>query len=181
MFNKEYYETHLGPVPCFPGVPEWEEHFRKIAQHIVGSLSPRSVIDVGCSFGMLVRHFENMGVHAVGFDVSKYAISESVSRNCRIGDIRTFYDKWKYGIAVCIEVFEHIPDADIEKALKRLCRLSDTILFSATPNDTSEVTHITVRPREWWDKQFERQGFYADPFYDADFVVAHARLYRRKH
>jgi hypothetical protein len=39
-------------------------------------------------------------------------------------------------------------------AVTSLCKYSDAMLFSSTPDDFTEVTHLNVEPVEYWVKPF---------------------------
>jgi hypothetical protein len=55
------------------------------------------------------------------------------------------------------------------------------VLFSSSPLDRKEPTHINVHPPEHWAEQFARHGFYRDVDYDASFITAWATRFRRRH
>ena len=113
---------------------------------------------------------------------SEYAIGqvhESVRPYCRVGSITAPFEQ-KYDLVTCIEVFEHMPAPEAEKAAENLCRSTDDILFSSTPFDYKEVTHINVHPPEHWAAMFARQGFYRDFEFDASFLTPWAVRYTRK-
>jgi 2-polyprenyl-3-methyl-5-hydroxy-6-metoxy-1,4-benzoquinol methylase len=177
-FDAEYYEKHLGPVPCEPGNEVWEGHFANIAARIT-LLRPKAVIDVGCGFGMLVRHLLGHGIWAAGIDVSPYAVKSAVAPNVKRASIVTWRSQWKFDLATCIEVFEHIKPEDTQRALRNLCRCADDILFSSNPDDRNEETHVHVQPPDYWDAMFASQGFEVAYLYDATFIAPHARRYRR--
>jgi hypothetical protein len=73
-----------------------------------------------------------------------------------------------------------MPAAEAEKAAENLCRHTDDILFSSTPFDYKEVTHINVHPPEYWAAMFARFGFYRDFEFDASFLTPWAVRYTRK-
>ncbi|MCI0475461.1 MAG: hypothetical protein L0Y55_04385, partial [Anaerolineales bacterium] len=53
------------------------------------------------------------------------------------------------------------------------------ILFSSTPIDHKEATHINVRPPEDWAELFARQGFVRDLDFDASCITPWAVLFPR--
>ncbi len=81
----------------------------------------------------------------------------------------------------CIEVLEHIPEGDAESShFQPVPRAPTPILFSSTPSDFKEPTHVNVRPIVSWLQLFARQGFSPDVLFDASFVAPHAFLLRRR-
>jgi hypothetical protein len=56
---------------------------------------------------------------------------------------------------------------------------SETILFSSTPSDFSEPTHINVHPIIDWFRLFAEFSFAPDDKFDARFIAYQAMLFRR--
>jgi GT2 family glycosyltransferase len=161
--------------------PEWLEFFGRIADRIVTDIGPRTVMDVGCAMGFLVEALRDRGVEAFGIDISEYALQHVRE------DIRPYV--WKasildplpgrYDLIVCIEVLEHLPSSEVEKAINHLCQAADDILFSSTPHDFGEPTHLNAQPPEYWAEQFARRGFFRDVDFDASFITPWAIRFRR--
>lgn len=176
-----YYYAHDCGLP-YERNEQWLNFFWGIAERIVKEINPKTVLDAGCAMGFLVEGLRNRGVETWGVDVSEYAISqahESVRPFCRVGSITHPFER-KYDLVTCIEVFEHMPSVEAEKAAENLCRHTDDILFSSTPFDYKEVTHVNVRPPEYWAAMFARHGFYRDFDFDASFLTPWAVRYSRK-
>jgi len=49
-----------------------------------------------------------------------------------------------------------------DQAIANLCQASDDILFSSTPDDYREFTHVNVQPPEYWAERFALNGFVRD-------------------
>jgi len=176
-----YYYAHDCGAPYLRN-EQWLNFFGGVAERIVKEINPKSVLDAGCAMGFLVEGLRARGVEAWGVDVSEYAIGqvhESVRPYCRVGSITQPFQR-KYDLVTCIEVFEHMPPAEAEKAAENLCRHTDDILFSSTPFDYKEVTHVNVHPPEYWAELFARFGFYRDFDFDASFLTPWAVRYTRK-
>ena len=80
---------------------------------------------------------------------------------------------------MCIEVVEHMPAQDAAAAIGNFCRHADDVLFSSSPLDYGETTHVNVRPPEYWAEQFARHGFIRDVDFDASFITPWAVRFRR--
>jgi len=159
----------------------WLSFFAAIAERIVQDMQPRSVLDVGCAKGFLVEALRDRGVEAFGLDVSEYAISEcreDIRPYCWVGSAVDPFPQ-RYDLIVCMEVLEHRPNRDAEMAAVNLCKYADDILFSSTPDDFTECTHINVQPFEYWAGLFAKHGFYRDADFDASFIARHATRFRR--
>jgi SAM-dependent methyltransferase len=160
----------------------WLDQFDNIAGHIVAGIGPRTVLDAGCAMGFLVEGLRKRGVECYGVDISDYAIAnvhESVRPYCWVGSICDPFPQ-KYDLIVCIEILEHMPPSEAQTAIANLCRHTDDVLFSSTPFDYKEVTHLNVQPPEHWAELFARQGFLRDVDFDATFIVPWAVRFRRK-
>jgi SAM-dependent methyltransferase len=176
-----YYYAHDCGSP-YERNEQWLNFFGGIAERIVRDINPKTVLDAGCAMGFLVEGLRARGVEAWGVDVSDYAIGqvhESVRSFCRLGSITEPFEQ-KYDLITCIEIFEHMPASEAEKAAENLCRSTNDILFSSTPFDYKEVTHVNVHPPEHWAAMFARHGFYRDFEFDASFLTPWAVRFTRK-
>lgn len=180
-FCAQYYARHCGDRPYTRQDPRWRSFFASIADEIVRSLSPQKVFDAGCAMGMLVEALWDRGVEARGRDVSAYAIERvrpDMRGYCARGSV-TDPIEGTYDLVVCIEVLEHLADADARRAVEQMTAVSEAVLFSSTPTDFDEPTHVNVRPPIHWIRLFRAQGFAPRLSYDASFVCPHALLFER--
>jgi SAM-dependent methyltransferase len=160
----------------------WLGFFGAIAEQISTRIQPRRVLDAGCALGLLVEGLRARGVDAEGIDISSYAIAnvfEPMKPFCRQGSIADEFPE-RYDLIVSIEVLEHMPAAEGERAIANVCRHTDDVLFSSSPTDHRETSHVNVQPAEYWAEVFARQGFYRDVDFDASFVTPWAVRFRRR-
>jgi SAM-dependent methyltransferase len=179
-YDRHYFETALGPVPYDREHRQWLEFFGTVADHIVAEIKPRRVLDVGCAKGFLVEALRDRGVEAFGIDISAYAIGEvrpDIRPYCRVASAVDPFDD-KYDLIVCIEVVEHLKQDEGRRAIANICRSAGDVLFSSTPDDFTEPTHVNVRPRSWWIERFAEHGFQIDLEFDAGCLSAHAMRLR---
>jgi glycosyltransferase involved in cell wall biosynthesis/2-polyprenyl-3-methyl-5-hydroxy-6-metoxy-1,4-benzoquinol methylase len=183
-----YDEDYYGESYDKSGVPYrrdetlWVDFFSGIAKAIVSTLDPGTVLDVGCATGILVESLRNLDVDARGIDVSAWAIAQVPE------ELREFYRvatvteeiEGNYDLITCFEVVEHLPAFVAARAIANLCRHADAILFSSTPDDFDETTHLNVETAGYWANLFLDNGFLRDADYDASFVTPHAVLFRRR-
>jgi hypothetical protein len=177
-----YHYVHDCGVP-YERNDYWLDYFGRIARRVVTDLQPESVLDTGCALGMLVEKLRELDVDARGFDVSEEAIAgvaDSVREHTWHGSLAEPLDR-KYDLVLCIEVVEHVPAVDTERAIENLCAAADRILFSSSPSDFSEPTHVNVQAPEDWSAHFARQGFVRNLDFDASFLTPWAALYERSH
>lgn len=160
---------------------EWLAFFDRIADRITVDFPGARVLDAGCAWGLLVDALRTRGHHAEGIDLSGYAISQVSPASapfCRQGSIAEPFGT-RYDLIVCMEVVEHMPPDEADRAIANLASHTDAVLFSSSPFDLREPTHQSVRPSEGWAEAFARAGMFRDVDYDAGFVTPWAVLYRR--
>jgi SAM-dependent methyltransferase len=178
-FGAEYYATSCGTPYCRNEA--WLTFFRSIADRIVADIGPRRVLDAGCALGLLVETLRERGVDTFGIDLSSFAIAnaaDSVRPFLKEGSIAADLEE-RYDLIVSIEVLEHMPPDEAEAAIGNFCRHTDDVLFSSSPLDYRETTHVNVRPPEYWAGQFGRHGFVRDVDFDASFITPWAVRFRR--
>jgi hypothetical protein len=180
MFDAFYYENCCGSP--YKRDEVWLNFFGSIAKNIKEKIHPNSVLDAGCAMGFLVECLRNEDINAYGVDISEYAIQsayESIRPFVWVGSIVEPF-RQRYDLIVSIEVLEHMTEADGLAAIGNFCQYSNDILFSSTPDDIKEKTHINVQPPEYWMEQFARFGFFRDLDFDASFITPWAVRLRKR-
>jgi 2-polyprenyl-3-methyl-5-hydroxy-6-metoxy-1,4-benzoquinol methylase len=182
-YDSGYYDAYgrLGPSVYSRENPYWLQFFGRVADGIIREIDPRSVLDIGCAKGFLVESLRDRGVEAYGFDVSSYAIDEvraDIKRYCWIGSANDSINK-HYDLITCIEVLEHLPESEAHDAIREMTAHADAILFSSTPSDFTEPTHINVHPVIDWLRLFAQFSYAPQQAFDATFICPQAMLLRR--
>jgi O-antigen biosynthesis protein len=181
VYGPEYYATHCGPVPYQRSCAHWSAFFGSVAEQLIRSFQPRRVFDAGCAHGFLVEAFWDRGVEAWGRDISSYAISEvrpDMRPYCAVGSIAAPIEG-RYDLVTCIEVLEHMSEEEAVQATAAMAAVTDRIVFSSSPTDFEEPTHINVRPPLYWLKLFAEHGFSPSLSYDPTYLTAHALILER--
>ena len=179
-FDEFYYRNCCGQP--YERNETWLAFFGGVADRIVADIQPKRVLDAGCAIGVLVETLRARGVDASGIDLSSWAIehaTEAAKPHVREGSIVEPFDG-QYDLIVCIEVLEHMPPGDADKAIANFAAHTGDVLFSSTPFDYKEPTHINVRMPEEWAEAFVRHGFYRDVDYDAAFITKWAVRFTRR-
>jgi SAM-dependent methyltransferase len=180
-YDAAYYATGLGPVP-YTDRGVWLPHFRNVAALIIDVARPASVFDAGCAFGYLVEALRERGVDASGADISDYAISQAAP------DVRPFLSvapvdaplTRQYDLITCIEVLEHVDAAAGAAAIANFCQHGDAVLFSSSPDDHVETSHINVQPPGHWAALFARHGFARVLSADISALTPWAAIFQRQ-
>lgn len=184
IYNADYYAHGCGPIP-YIGPDHWTEFFGMIADKLIDCYRPKTVLDAGCAVGYLVAALRDRGVEAYGIDISEFAISqvrEDIRPYCAVGSLTEPLPEQlpkHYDLVTNIEVLEHLYAEDAPAAVSNLCALTDTIVFSSSPDDFTEATHVNVQQREYWAKLFAKNGFYDCLASRPTYLTAHAVCFRR--
>ncbi|MEX3901059.1 glycosyltransferase [Paraburkholderia sp. BR10954] len=161
LYDEEYYKRGCGPIPYDRSVAHWGEFFGKIADELIRTFRVRRVFDAGCAKGFLVEALWERGVSAFGRDVSRYAISEvraDVRKFCSVGSLTEAIQD-SYDLITCIEVLEHMPEDEALLAIANMTAAADIVVFSSSPSDFDEPTHVNVRPTIYWMRAFAKHCF----------------------
>ena len=184
LYDESYYRTYEGGSYDRGG--HWTRFFGYISDEVVARWAPSTTLDAGCALGIFVEELRRRGVDAWGVDVSEYAIgsvAEQTRPYCSVGSLAEELPAGmprRYDLVSCIEVLEHMDRAEGDRAIGRLCAMTDRVLFSSTPDGYREPTHFTCRAPEDWSAVFARHGFVRAFDADASFVAPWAVVYERR-
>jgi hypothetical protein len=162
--------------------PKWFTFFNHIADALVEQFEPKKTLDAGCAWGFLVEVLRQRAVESFGIDFSQYALNQvhpDIQQYCRRASLTEPIAGGPYDLVTCIEVLAHMEEADALLAIEHLTAITDVILFSSTPFDFDDPTHINVQPLLYWLRAFARHGFYPVAESDAGFVAEHAFIVRK--
>lgn len=127
-------------------------NFHRYILPAIKKVSPINILDIGSGAGTLSLYLANLGFKVVGVDISSIAIKQSklsseylglkrnvVYKNC---DVLDFVHEKKFDLVLCLEVIEHIHDADkLVRKISKLLTRTGTIILS-TPLDTAPLTRL---------------------------------------
>lgn len=98
---------------------KWAHEYRAyvgVVTELVGRLAPRSMIDVGCGDGALLRTLVDTVPVRLGIDLSERAISFArafdPTGEYAVADVATVDSR--FDIAALVEVLEHVPDVALQ-------------------------------------------------------------------
>ncbi|MNW42157.1 bifunctional 3-demethylubiquinone-9 3-methyltransferase/ 2-octaprenyl-6-hydroxy phenol methylase [compost metagenome] len=183
-FFNEFYEKNGGGN--YTNREQWEPFFYSIADNIIERFNPKTVLDAGCATGYLVEAFRARGVEAYGIDISDYAISNAKEEIRQYLEVQSILDPLpsyfpqKFDLVITLEVLEHLFPEEGKVALEKLCEYSDNIIFSSTPNDIDDRTHVNVQLGEYWVRLFAENSFFHELIQPLDFICPWAMHFVRK-
>jgi SAM-dependent methyltransferase len=180
----EYYYAHDCGI-AYERNDHWLAFFARIADAIIETFAPATVLDVGCAKGFLVEALRQRGVEAWGIDISDYAIGEvpeALQSFCAVSGAHEELPPGfpaQYDLVTCIEVLEHVPDEHLKHAIANLSRWADRVLFSSSPDDYAEVTHLNVHPSEYWVSRLASHGCVRDFDVDVSYLTSWAIAFKK--
>ena len=175
FYNKTYLKSPMSSDD--PSLTRWEDNglfytTAKTAAAIAVRLGTRTILDVGCGRGFVVRHLrDGFGYDACGLEYGEAALTHSVcgAQFCDLTAMLPCRDS-SYGLVVCHGVLSHIPEPDVPHAIGELRRVAGAalwvnVLVKKTP---TQEHHKTFRSAEWWREKlvvggFERAGKDLEP------------------
>jgi len=151
----------------------WGQHSfadaSELARKVTLLAGPGSVLDVGTGMGGLVFALLKEGINARGVDVAPVAIESGNTKapgRFTLGSILELpFADATFDTVVCTDVLEHLAPADVERALRELARVarSNVYLVVSTVADRDGSWHLTIQPREWWERRCFAAGLRTHP------------------
>ncbi len=130
------------------------------------------VIDVGCGSMFYLRQFQHAHLRTktgaeyrvpiLGIDALQQPYLTPYERV----DLRfpwKPFNGYRYSLALCLEVAEHLKPEYAETIIDTLCACSDTIVFSAATPGQGGEHHHNERPTSYWLELFAARGYGLHP------------------
>ena len=135
---------------------------------IISMTNPRSVLDIGCAYGYIVRRLLDRGVYAVGLDISKWCEVQAkriIPGHFIRHDLTKplpFNDK-VFDLLYCVGVLEHISESEIDRIMFEFERVARQrmfqIAFPSYPDASKTSGHICLHNPEWWINRMPFQSW----------------------
>ena len=151
-YNDAFFKRRCGVAPRVPYV----------VKAIQEMFDPKSVVDVGCATGDIVKGLLDVGIDAWGIEGSSAVIPYLVAPPDAVDimDLREPLEVClKYDLAYCIEVAEHIEPEYADIFVNNLCGLSGRVLLSAAPPGQKGKGHVNCQPHEYWIEKMATRGY----------------------
>ena len=165
-YEKDYF---VGGVYKDPHYFDFPAHEIRVVK-LIDLLHPYSVLDVGCAYGYIVKHFMERGVNAWGCDVSHWCeqqAKEIIPDRFVLApawDLSFFRDK-SFDVIYCEGVLEHIPEDKIGLTFKEFQRVGKRfylqIALSNIPGFDGELGHVCKHDQNWWVEKIPSHSWLA--------------------
>lgn len=183
FYDEAYFKGGVKAKDYTPEHPYDWEHRHPIITATINDIRAfclpfKTVLDVGCATGLLVRGLLSNGYDAKGIDISNWAIEhtdEKARGYTALGDIRQIHAaKASFDLVTCMDTLEHLCKDDIMTALLELTRVSSREVIirvpCALPEDsgstvadlatvTGDVSHRYIVPEEEWESNIAIVGW----------------------
>ena len=168
FYDMEYLHGRMSGAEG--AVTRWEDNglfftTAMTARRIASWGDVKSVLDVGCGRGFVVRHLRNLGMTAKGVEYGKAALAHSVC-GAEFGDLTEGLpvDGREHDLVLCHGVLSHIPTDQVPAALAELNRVTGKSLWShiLVKYHETQRHHRTFASTAWWTIQFNKAGFTID-------------------
>jgi predicted TPR repeat methyltransferase len=181
FFDKDYYENGIASgKSCYENYRWIPELTYPLAHSICDNLAltkGAKLLDYGCAHGFTVKALRDFGIDAYGCDVSAFAISNSLK------DVDDYVKVIDLGLSELIDasgwgefdwvmakdVFEHIPENELEKIIKDCSAVSKNIFIVVPLGENGKYriaayeddpSHVIRENEEWWKNILEENGFH---------------------
>jgi len=185
FYGKEYFnaDEHSFGFHDYRNGQWWEDE----AKQIFELYNPKTVYEIGCGYGFLLKHLTDMGVCAFGSDISEYAIQKGIEDlgldNIVVLDALTdnFVERVPFlagevDVLIAKDVIEHWGDKH-EKGIKNMVDLRPNFIHIVTPMGETKDSPITAHAK---DKYWKEDSWYyigADEQTDLTHTALHERHY----
>jgi len=142
---------------------QWREHLAQFDQwneRMILALfaiygMPPSMLDIGSGTGAMINIARRLGIDAIGIDLiaEDPDIVHDLREPLNLG--RTF------ALITCIEVAEHIHEADSGVFLNNVCShvtRGGRLVFSAAPPNQPGDGHVHLKPAYYWRSRIDKRG-----------------------
>ena len=137
-----------------------------IAGEIHRRFSPRTVVDWGAGAGLHAAELSRLGAQVVAVDGAAidpdlcgavHRVQADLTQPIDSEDIPAHYD-----LALCIDVLEHIDDANSDHVLATITRGAEMVILSCAPPGQGGHHHVNEQPRRYWVAKMAALGWRYD-------------------
>jgi predicted SAM-dependent methyltransferase len=172
MFDKHYFNGGH-KVGGYANEGYWDYPVHWVTFQHVMNRQPKSVLEIGCARGYLVKRFQDAGIVAHGVEISDHCYNTRACDPIHVVDICTedLLIADRFDLALSVAVLEHVPIDHLPRVFGLLAKYTDRGLHGIDfghKDDGFDKTHCTLRPKEWWREQFDKAGLVSHEVVDKE-------------
>jgi len=152
MYDRAYYARN----PSLLAGDETRHEFVRL----ILARRPRTVLDVGCGEGWLLRGLREHQVSAWGVDPSADLGLVTLAPGCSVrarADALPCPDR-SIDLVACLDVLQHIPEPRLGRTLRELARVGREFLLAVDASNPSREGHRTLHDLAWWQARCTEAG-----------------------
>jgi SAM-dependent methyltransferase len=138
----------------------------RLAEYIASHVPCSTFLDFGCSTGLYLNEIKKRlpQIESVGYEFAEDAVNAALCPDVVQFDLTEPLQRSKKEntLSLCLEVLEHIDDANWLPVLTNITKLSDVIIFSAAIPGQGGTGHINCRWKIDWIRRFHSLGWVVD-------------------
>lgn len=127
-------------------------------QYIIDKYKVKTMIDVGCGPGGMIRHAKRLGVSAKGIDgdfTLDFGELDVVIQDFTKGS-HAYQES--FDLAWSVEFVEHVPEEFVSNYMP-IFQKAKYVLMTHAPEDAYNKYHFNLKPSTYWIELFEENGF----------------------
>jgi len=186
MIDKDYYDYGKSRGIDLNFYGNWQKNYAKLIVDcadilsITSNKSKPTFLDFGCACGIDIKAIKELKIfnQCYGLDINSYLVNLGRKTHNLSEDELRVHDITKEPLPFednsitflhCAQTLEHIDEEHIPYILSEFNRVMEkdgvaliTVPFLHKPEDITiaghdEPTHVTLKMRDWWKNQFEKQ------------------------
>jgi SAM-dependent methyltransferase len=111
---------------------------KRVVAEMLSCFEPRSVLDLGCANGVVMRCLYDLGIQADGVELSDSAVQAAfpeIRDNIHQGDVIELAGDRTYDLILGLDIFEHVTPPDLQKLIAAIADLTEPggFLFANIP------------------------------------------------
>jgi len=161
-FDRNYFD--VGGAGC-PRDFYWDYSENCIIYDKVLSHNPKSILELGCARGYLVKRFNDNGIPSKGLEISEHCQLTRSTNDVMKFDITetpfSFCNK-EFDLIFSNCFFENIKEENLEKIFVEMARVGCRGLHSIKTHGQEGENGYTFRPIEWWQSKLPQNHVAVD-------------------
>lgn len=159
-YNKDYYHGAKGGYGGYAneGYRDFPSNWNIFKAAM--ELKPKSVLEIGCAKGYLLKRFQDEKIPTIGLDVSRHCyLTRAIDGIVEWDITQTPWPVGDKSMDMCLSVstLEHVSESRIDAVIaeiKRTCARSFHVINFGDGDDRFDKTHVLFRAPEWWKERF---------------------------